>query len=81
MKTTVELPDGLLREAKRVARRRGTTLKALLEHGLRLTLAEAKTPSPFTLRDASVGGHGMNPELAGHGWDAIRDLTYKDRGA
>jgi hypothetical protein len=81
MKTTVELPDGLLREARREARRRGTTLKALLEQGLRLTLAEPKTPRPFTLRDASVGGRGVNPELASQNWDTIRDLTYKDRGA
>jgi predicted transcriptional regulator len=34
MKTTIELPDELLREAKTVAVRRGTTLKAMLTHAL-----------------------------------------------
>ena len=35
MKTTVELPDELLRAAQRTARREGTTVKSLLEEGLR----------------------------------------------
>jgi hypothetical protein len=34
MKTTVE-PDELLRAAQRTARREGTTVKSLLEEGLR----------------------------------------------
>ena len=34
MKTTIELPDELLAEAKAVAARRRTTLKALVEHAL-----------------------------------------------
>ncbi len=35
MKTTIELPDELLIEAKAVAARRRTTLKAMIENGLR----------------------------------------------
>lgn len=35
MKTTVELPDALVREARRVALREGTTVRALIERGLR----------------------------------------------
>ena len=34
MKTTIDLPDGLLREAKAVALRRGTTLRAVMTHAL-----------------------------------------------
>ena len=34
MKTTIELPDGLLRAAKAIAARRGTTLKAIITHAL-----------------------------------------------
>ena len=34
MKTTIELPDGLLRAAKAKAARRGTTLKAIIAHAL-----------------------------------------------
>ena len=35
MKTTLELPDDLLIEAKVVAARRRTTLRAMMEHALR----------------------------------------------
>ena len=34
MKTTIELPDDLLRAAKAIAGRRGTTLKAIITHAL-----------------------------------------------
>ena len=81
MKTTVELPDGLLKEAKRIARREGTTLRALIEQGLRHSLEEHLRPSAFEVRDGSVSGQGLNPELAGAPWDALRDLVYRGHGS
>jgi hypothetical protein len=42
MKTTLDLPDDLLTEAKIMAARRRTTLRAMVEHALRRELA----PSP-----------------------------------
>lgn len=42
MKTTLELPDDLLMEAKATAVRRRTTLRAIIEHALRRELS----PSP-----------------------------------
>lgn len=44
MKTTLELPDALLIEAKTTAARRRTTLKALVESALRRELFSASTP-------------------------------------
>jgi len=38
MRTTVRLDDGLLDQARREAERRGTTLTALIEEGLRLAI-------------------------------------------
>jgi hypothetical protein len=38
MRTTVRLDDSLLDQARREAQRRGTTLTALIEQGLRLVL-------------------------------------------
>ena len=81
MKTTVELPDGLLKEAKRIAKREGTTVRALLEQGLRRALEERLQPRAFELRDGSVGGQGLNPELAGAPWDVVRDLVYRGHGS
>jgi hypothetical protein len=40
MRTTVRLDDVLLKRAKREARKRGETLTALIERGLRLVLAK-----------------------------------------
>ncbi|MBL7956459.1 MAG: type II toxin-antitoxin system VapB family antitoxin, partial [Flavobacteriales bacterium] len=42
MKTTIELPEALFAKAKRLARARKTTLKALIEQGLRMILAEQR---------------------------------------
>ena len=53
-KTTVELPDSLLREAKRVALRERTTVRALIERGLRGVLTSRRPPQAFVLRDGDV---------------------------
>jgi hypothetical protein len=38
MKTTIELSDGLLEQAKSAARAQGMSLKALIEMGLRMAI-------------------------------------------
>jgi hypothetical protein len=81
MKTTVEIPDSLLREAREVAAREGVTLRTLVERGLHRVLAEAKRDTPFRLRRASFKGEGLRAELDGTSWDRLRDLAYQDRGA
>jgi hypothetical protein len=45
MKTTLDLPDDLLIEAKAVAARRRTTLKAIVEHALRREIQPAQASS------------------------------------
>lgn len=80
MKTTVEISDPVLAEAKRMARREGSTLRALVEEGLRLAMERRDQEREFRLRDASVGGEGLRPELRGASWDEIRDLAYRGRG-
>jgi len=81
MKTTVDIPDPLLEEARRAAEREGTTLRALVEAGLRRVLAErrAKT-TPFRLRDARFRGEGLQPGVVSGDWDAIRGEIYEGRG-
>jgi hypothetical protein len=44
MRTTVRLPDHLMIQAKKEAQRRGKTLTALIEQGLRLVLAQPPNP-------------------------------------
>jgi predicted amino acid racemase len=80
IKTTVEIADSLLEAAKKVAARRGTTLRTLVESGLRRVLEEDEREA-FRLRDASVTGRGLQPEFQDAGWSEIRDAAYESRGA
>lgn len=80
-KTTVELPDSLLREAKRVALKEHTTVKALIEQGLRTIVTARTRKQGFRLRKATFKGNGLVSGGSLHDWDAIRDLTYSGRGA
>lgn len=81
MKTTIDIPDALLAEAQALARRDGTTLKALTTEGLRRVIAEKKAKKkPFKLRDVSVGGDGLTDEFRTATWEQIRDTIYEGRG-
>ena len=81
MKTTIEISDTLLREARKVAIREGITLRALVERGLRGVVAETTHGAPFKLRRASFKGKGLQPEVRHATWETIRDMAYERRGA
>lgn len=81
MKTTIEISEPLLESAKREARRRGVSLRAVVEEGLRRVVADAERGEAFTLRKASVRGRGLKPGVMEGRWDMVRDLVYKGRGA
>lgn len=61
MKTTVEITDALLDEAIRVALGESTTLRELIEEGLRRLLDDRRKEKPFQLRRASFRGKGLQP--------------------
>ncbi len=81
MKTTIELPDDLLKRSKAVARLENSTLKALIVEGLRLALRERtrslKRAAPFAVQP--FRGDGLSPEFASAGWEKTRDEIYRDR--
>ena len=79
MKTTIDITDGLLAEAKQVAARKHTTVRALVEDGLRLVLDRENDRTPFKLRDGSVGGNGARPAVFDMDHDAWLDAVYGDR--
>lgn len=81
MKTTIEIADPLFKEAQRVAASQNTTLRNLVESGLREVLARQKGAVPFKLRKASFKGKGLRPELRNASWDRIRELAYEEHGA
>ena len=81
MKTTVELPDSLLRHVKQIAVKERTTVKALIEQGLRTVVADRKQRRGFRLRQAAFRGDGLVAGRSLQDWAAIRELVYAERGA
>jgi len=81
MKTTIDIADALLVEAKRVAAEEGTTLRELVEQGLRGVIEQRRQRVGFSLRDASFAGNGLRREVADGSWQRVRDLAYDGRGA
>jgi hypothetical protein len=61
MRTTVTIPDELLREAKLAAAGAGRTLSDLVEDGLRLLMARRDTPAEATPSLPVFGGSGLRP--------------------
>ncbi|MFZ5511167.1 MAG: type II toxin-antitoxin system VapB family antitoxin [Pseudomonadota bacterium] len=80
MKTTIEISDPLLQQARRLAAREGTTLRTLVETGLRKVIAEKKQQAGFRLRRASFKGEGLQPSARGVGWERLREMVYEGRG-
>ena len=78
MKTTVDISDALLSEAKSLAVGRGITLRQLIEEGLRESLRKhRRRRGRFRLQDGSVDGEGMRENLD---WSATRSAIYEGRG-
>jgi hypothetical protein len=76
VKTTIELPESMLLEAKALARAKRSSLRQILIDGLRIALERERQPAkPFALRDGSrpIGF----PELR---WEEMRRLIYEGHG-
>jgi len=81
MKTTVEIAEDLFARSREVARREGTSLRALIEEGLRTALAQREQKAaPYHWPDLSVDGEGLAPELEEGSWEALRDRIYAGQG-
>ena len=65
MRTTIQLSDALLREAKREAARSGMTLTAFIEESLRQRLARstANTEPRAHTRFATTGSGDLHPGI------------------
>ena len=81
MKTTVEIAEDLVARTREVARREGTTLRALIEEGLQVALERREHRTLYRWPDLSVGGEGLAPDLEEGGWEPLRDLIYTGHGA
>lgn len=80
MKTTVEIADALLAEAKKFARERDITLRELIESGLRKELAEInRCEPPFVWRHQPYGDPKadgwLNPPFSDGDWRTLREVA------
>ena len=79
MKTTVEVPDVLFQRAKRLAKRMGRPMRALIEEGLRRVLEDEKPAARYRLPDRSVGKPGAPNPLEAMDWATLRNEIYGGR--
>jgi hypothetical protein len=63
MKTTVEIPDALIQEAKELAKTHHTSLRALIELGLQIELNDLRKLESFGLKEcnANIRTAGTQP--------------------
>ena len=77
MKTTIDITEDLALKAKKLAASKGTTLRAIIEDGIRLSLEAEQHAKKFHLIDRSVKGRGLQPEFEGKSWSDIREAAYE----
>lgn len=81
MRTSVDLPEPLLLRAKRLARKRKTTLRSLLEEGLRAVLEKETSTTPrYHYLDCSFGEGGLVKGQSFDDWSSLRAQIYEGRG-
>jgi hypothetical protein len=78
MKTTIDIAEPVLKEAKLIAAREGVTLRSLVEEGLRRVIEDRERATPFKLRDVRYGSSEGAPGVDPHDWMSIKDIV---RGA
>ena len=82
-RTTVRLPQELLRRAKRKAAAEGRTLTSLIEDGLRLVVAEARKPAKRTVNlpvSKATGGPLPGVDISNSAaLQEMEDLEYVER--
>lgn len=76
MKTTLDIKDDLLVRAKKLAKRTGRPLRAVVEESLRRTLSQAEQLSSYELPDVSFGDANADDPLELLTWQDLRDEIY-----
>ncbi len=81
MKTTLDIADNTLKQAKELARRERATLRALVEEGLELVLKARASKPPYRSKPVTFSGRGLTPAYRDASWEKIRDEIHKGRGS
>lgn len=78
MKTTLDLNDNLLAEAKSLAAQQRTTLTRLIEEGLQLRLRKQRAQAKPLRIPVHRGKGGLTPGLDGLSNKALLDVADRD---
>lgn len=79
MKTTVEVNDALLAQARDLAHREGRTFKSVLEEALHALLVQRSSRDRFVLEDGSVGDGWLREEWSARSLnDALEDARERE---
>ena len=76
MKTTLDIKDELLARAKQLAKESGKPLRAIVEDGLRATLAAEEQTVSYELSDCSFGDPNGDDPLELLSWQDLREEIY-----
>jgi len=76
MKIIVAIADNLLLRAEREAEAFQTTLRRLIQEGLREVLSRKASSKQKPIKPVTFRERGLQPEFRGKSWDAIRDAIY-----
>jgi hypothetical protein len=78
MKTTVEIPDALFREAKQYAARHGVPVREVFERGVRMVLHDVPHRNRrFRLKTITTKGEGLSCDPD---WATVRSMIYEGHG-
>lgn len=80
MKTTIEISDPLLRQAKQVAHEQNQSLRSLVEEGLAKVLDERENQNRKPIKPVVFGGNGLSPAFRESSWETIRNSAYEGHG-
>ena len=81
MRTTIQLDDELLAEAKQLAARTGRTLTGIVEDALRAMLAgQQDTAEHFQVRLTTVSGNGLQADVSLERGAVLLDLMDRFDG-
>ena len=83
MKTSIEISDSLFKRARQLANQRKSSVRSLVEEGLRLLFANIDSRRKTKPKLLTFGGDGLTDEMKirGLSWDTLRSEIYKDHGA
>jgi hypothetical protein len=80
VKTTINIADALLDEARRQAQSRHTTLRELIHEGLRSVIERQRQEDDLRLISIPAVEGGLSPGFRDAAWGRIREAAYRGRG-